>query len=122
MAGVIDESGQQWERCNNCLEFVRIESLQYEEPSPMYSYGRDLCTRCARATPSTRNRRRLAGRKRFDAERKRYEEKLWPSKCGHPARSKDQVYHWIENPDGSSTGTAYCSNECKAIALAGGIQ
>lgn len=47
MVGVIDESGQQWERCNGCCKFVRIEELRYEPPSKEYECGRDLCAACA---------------------------------------------------------------------------
>lgn len=47
MSGVIDDDGQQWERCNGCGEYVPIESLRYEQPSEKFEYGRDLCADCA---------------------------------------------------------------------------
>jgi len=47
MSGVIDADGQQWERCNGCTEFTRIEVMRYEQPSAQYKYGRDLCPNCA---------------------------------------------------------------------------
>lgn len=47
MAGVVDEHGQQWERCNGCSEWVKIQKLEYEQPSERYPYGRDLCFTCA---------------------------------------------------------------------------
>jgi len=45
MSGVIDEYGQ-WERCNECGQYVKIEKLKYEEPSAKYDCGRDLCKKC----------------------------------------------------------------------------
>jgi hypothetical protein len=55
MSGVIDENGQQWEKCKNtrrngkfCGEFVKIETLFYAEPTKEFPYGRDLCPRCAK--------------------------------------------------------------------------
>ena len=42
MSGVIDESGQQWEHCNGCGKFVRIENLGYLKTTPA-----DLCVSCA---------------------------------------------------------------------------
>lgn len=53
MAGVIDADGQQWERCNGCAEFVKIETLLYEQPSEEFKYGRDLCPTCASGAPGT---------------------------------------------------------------------
>jgi hypothetical protein len=44
---VIDAAGQQWEHCNACGKFVRIEALLYEPKSEAYPYGRDLCPECA---------------------------------------------------------------------------
>lgn len=46
MGGVIDENGQQWEKCNSCLQFVAIQDLEYEQPSEEFKYGRDLCWGC----------------------------------------------------------------------------
>jgi ribosomal protein L34E len=46
MCGVVDEQGQQWERCNECGKWVRIQNLCYEQPSENHPYGRDLCTKC----------------------------------------------------------------------------
>lgn len=46
MSGVIDEDGQQWEHCNGCTKFIRIEDLLYEQPTMKYRYGRDLCPPC----------------------------------------------------------------------------
>jgi hypothetical protein len=51
MSGVIDENGQQWERCNECAKFVKIETLRYEQPSTEYPCGRDLCARCGSGKP-----------------------------------------------------------------------
>ena len=48
MSGVIDKSGQQWEHCNECGKFVRIQWLRYEKPSIQFPCGRDLCRDCAR--------------------------------------------------------------------------
>lgn len=46
MSGVIDENGQQWERCNRCAGFTKFEDLQYEERSEQFEYGRDICPSC----------------------------------------------------------------------------
>lgn len=46
MSGVIDEDGQQWEHCDGCTKFVKIEELLYEQPTGRYKYGRDLCKKC----------------------------------------------------------------------------
>jgi len=50
MSGVIDEKGQQWEHCNNCGDFVKIQNLRYEQPTEKYDYGRDLCSKCYELT------------------------------------------------------------------------
>src|SRR5438309_6822465 len=34
MSGVIDKDGQQWEHCNGCDEFVKIEDLLYAKIRP----------------------------------------------------------------------------------------
>ena len=47
MCGVIDSDGQQWEHCNQCGKWVKIQNLKYEKPTPENPYGRDLCSRCA---------------------------------------------------------------------------
>lgn len=47
MAGVIDDSGQQWEHCSLCGKFVKVEELWYEVPNKRFRFGRDLCKRCA---------------------------------------------------------------------------
>jgi len=45
MSGVIID-GVQWEKCNACLAWVRIQDLWYEVPSVAHRYGRDLCAAC----------------------------------------------------------------------------
>ncbi len=47
MSGIIDEKGQQWEKCNECGKWVKIQYLHYEQPTPEHKYGRDLCKACA---------------------------------------------------------------------------
>jgi hypothetical protein len=60
MSGVLDEDGTQWEHCNRCGTWVRIQDLVYEKPTVKYTYGRDLCSQCSKVTktanPSLRNR------------------------------------------------------------------
>lgn len=51
MAGVIDDNGVQWERCNGCTTFVKLDDLGYEPVSTTYKYGRDLCIKCVNALP-----------------------------------------------------------------------
>lgn len=46
MSGVITEHGQ-FERCNECGQFVLIQTLAYELPGKKYKHGRDLCQTCA---------------------------------------------------------------------------
>lgn len=55
MSGVIDEDGNQWEKCKNtrkngkyCGTFVPIDDLFYDPPSKEFQYGRDLCPLCAK--------------------------------------------------------------------------
>lgn len=47
MSGVIDSNGVQWEHCNECQKYVRIDRLLYERPSADHKYGRDLCKACS---------------------------------------------------------------------------
>lgn len=51
MSGVIDSQGIQWERCNGCAKFIKMENLGYEEPSSHYKYGRSLCISCTNTAP-----------------------------------------------------------------------
>jgi hypothetical protein len=48
MSGVVDKTGQQWEHCCQCGEFVEIQKLLYG-PSPKWpEYDNvDLCPKCA---------------------------------------------------------------------------
>ena len=46
MSGVVDENGQQWERCDVCRRWIRIEDLVYEGPTEAHPHGRDACTTC----------------------------------------------------------------------------
>lgn len=49
MSGVVDEHGQQWERCNKCGGWEKFEFLGYEPPTEEFKYGRDLCRKCTPA-------------------------------------------------------------------------
>jgi len=46
MSGVIDANGQQWEHCNVCSKWTKIENLGYEPPTPAHEQGRDICLEC----------------------------------------------------------------------------
>jgi hypothetical protein len=46
MSGIIDEKGIQWEHCNECTKFTKLDNLGYEPPTRKYKYGRDLCIDC----------------------------------------------------------------------------
>jgi len=46
MSGVIDDNGQQWEHCNGCEEWVKLEDLGYLRPSKKLLHGADLCVDC----------------------------------------------------------------------------
>lgn len=48
MAGVIDSKGQQWEHCNVCGDFVKIQNLGFLRPSkPGLLDSLDVCMKCA---------------------------------------------------------------------------
>jgi hypothetical protein len=51
MSGVIDERGVQWEHCNVCTQFKRIESLGYLPPNTTHPHGADICVDCANKLP-----------------------------------------------------------------------
>lgn len=51
MSGVIDENGQQWEHCNVCGKFVKLQNLGYDPPSVDYPHGRDICITCTNVSP-----------------------------------------------------------------------
>lgn len=47
MSGVVDENGQQWERCHTCSEWVRFpQSLGYTK-----DYERHICLKCTNKLP-----------------------------------------------------------------------
>lgn len=47
MSGVIDHTGQQFERCNICHKFFRFpENLGYIKADNKYKYGRMGCVTC----------------------------------------------------------------------------
>lgn len=51
MSGVIID-GVQWERCNDCSEWVRYSprcNLGYLKPNAQHPHGRDLCAKCVDA-------------------------------------------------------------------------
>ena len=47
MSGVICDDGVQWERCNGCGGWSKLDELYYERPNQKHPDGRDLCPRCA---------------------------------------------------------------------------
>lgn len=49
MSGIISDTGQQWEHCNECYGWVRIQHLGYQQPNSIHPRGRDLCVKCADA-------------------------------------------------------------------------
>lgn len=57
MSGVILDDGVQWEHCNVCAGWVRLEDLGYEPPTPAFTYGRDICIKCTNALPQRALRR-----------------------------------------------------------------
>lgn len=48
MAGVIID-GIQWERCNKCAAWVKIDNLGYIIPTEPEKYGMDICAKCVDA-------------------------------------------------------------------------
>jgi hypothetical protein len=47
MSGIIDSTGQQWEHCNHCGDFVEIQKLKtgWSSKWPDYEFV-DLCVKC----------------------------------------------------------------------------
>lgn len=52
MSGVIDKDGVQWEHCNCCGEWTKIDNLGYEPPSLQFDCGRDICLACTNKHPN----------------------------------------------------------------------
>ena len=52
MSGVIDENGIQWEHCNCCSKFARLDNLGYEPPTTEFKHGRDICLACTNKHPN----------------------------------------------------------------------
>jgi len=46
MSGVILEDGVQWEHCNVCAKWVRLDNLGYMKPSKKNPYGLNICMDC----------------------------------------------------------------------------
>lgn len=112
MSGVIDERGQQWEHCNACTNFVRIQDLLYEQPSEKFEHGRDICPTCWDLPEWIRNIRRAQAEEKAVNEQALYEETVFPTVCGHGAKPRDQVYRFVAIGPNSSRGYSYCSEKC----------
>jgi hypothetical protein len=121
MSGVIDDDGQQWERCNGCGGFVEIETLAYEKPSAEFEYGRDLCVDCVFDLKRGNTVRMQARLSRNKAEKKRVAEALENSieemACGHTQRHGSAVWRFKDIPTGNphiqeSRCRMYCSETC----------
>lgn len=54
MAGVIDDNGVQWERCNGCGSWKRLDNLGYLQPTEQQPNGLDLCVDCVDTLIQTR--------------------------------------------------------------------
>lgn len=54
MSGVIDDNGVQWEHCNGCGKWVRIDNLGYLQPTAQHGSGLDLCVDCVDTLLRTR--------------------------------------------------------------------
>ncbi len=53
MSGVIDKTGQQWERCNECGKFVRFpQNLGYQPHSLKWNGPCSICIDCANKAPN----------------------------------------------------------------------
>ena len=109
MSGVIDKDGQQWERCNCCGKFVKIETLRYEVPSTEYKYGRDLCKRCAEGNPPAKkieiftNKDGMLDSRLVGEDRLSYAEEQAISKQVREDVEKYGLKVRTMNPDGSWT-------------------
>jgi len=116
MSGVIDEDGQQWEHCHACGGWEQIELLTYEEPTEEFEYGRDLCVPCW-LYPETREARRIAELAKADQDKAAFDEMIFPTVCGHGAKSSDSVMRFEDIPQAnpnieSSKIFVYCSETC----------
>lgn len=52
MSGVIDKDGVQWEHCNECGKFVKIQELGYQPHSLKWNGPCDICLECANKAPN----------------------------------------------------------------------
>lgn len=121
VSGVIDENGQQWERCNGCGDFERIEALAYEEPSKEFEYGRDLCQNCvfdlARGLTARLEARRGRVKAAMAEAHERNENRVEKQWCGHTQRHGSAVYRFKDVPTGDpnvqeTRCRTYCSEAC----------
>ena len=51
MSGVIDDDGVQWERCDFCAKWQRLDNLGYEPPTREHKYGRMVGLCCINNVP-----------------------------------------------------------------------
>jgi hypothetical protein len=121
MSGVIDDNGQQWERCNGCVAFVEIETLAYEQPSEEFEYGRDLCENCVfdlnRGLHHRMEIRKNLNVAEMNRIREQMTERVEVMACGHSQRHGSGVYRFKDIPTGNpniqeSRCRIYCSEAC----------
>lgn len=114
MSGVIDEQGIQWEHCNICGDFERIDQLQYDPPSTSYPHGRDVCRKCWRLMDSPRSlaRRKKRIKAKLDVSRARIANTLQPTICNHPTKLADLVYLFEEESPDTTRAYTFCSQQC----------
>jgi len=54
MSGVIN-NGVQWEHCNECSAWVRLEELGFQPFSEKWKGPCDICIECAKQAPNTQD-------------------------------------------------------------------
>jgi len=52
MSGVIDSNGQQWEHCNECGGWAKLQDLGYQPHSLKWNGPCDICMDCANKAPN----------------------------------------------------------------------
>ena len=102
MSGVLS-GGVQYEKCNDCISYVPIRKMYYEQPSEQHKFGRDLCERCAldEWEPGEKEDRKGENLK----EMRRIAEQIAAENAG-------THMHWTDLPSGGSQGKRIRDEDC----------
>jgi hypothetical protein len=62
MSGVIDKSGQQWEHCSQCEQWVKFQNLRFDYSPRWPDHDKvDLCPKCDDNNAATRFLEQVTG-------------------------------------------------------------